>query len=134
MISDRIYKLVKLVFDPFLDYFCVFQYTWNSETKLFVKRFFESKELKLYHFSKILLAIWISFSFAQLLRFYLVGDINQFVFTLTISIALLLVAICCYLCTHLEDSYFLTINNALVLLRHLHSKSNKCNFSRLKAM
>ncbi len=122
MITDRFYKLIELAFDPWVNYLYVFQYTWNPQSKLFVKVFYDKRGLRLNRLNKILLTIWILLHFVQLFIFYRNRDFNSLIILVTNFIALTLALICWLLCTHLEDSWFSALNSAVIFLRNFNCK------------
>ncbi len=122
MLSRRIYKLIELVVNPSVKYFNVFNYNWNPVKNLFEKLPQKDRKSTLYYFNQSLVGLWIIFHFFQFIRFYTSKDLNSLVFL----VACATLVIC--LCTIWDESYFPTINHAIVFLRQINGKFSQSSY------
>lgn len=122
MLSDRLYKCVELAFYPWINYLCIFHYTWNPQTLFFVKVSYNKKETRMNHFNKIVLILWILFHLIGLIKFYLNRDVNSIIFLITVVIAQALVSICWFLCIYSEHAWFSTLNSVIIFVRYINGE------------
>ncbi len=122
MLSDRLYKFVELAFDPWVNNFCVFHYTWNPQSKYFVKIIHDKPRRRLHRLNKVFLIIWILFDIIGLVKSYHNRDFNSLIFIITVLIAVMIVLICWFLCAYLEDAWFSTLYSVIIFLRYFNCK------------
>lgn len=123
MLSNRFYKLMEYI-SPLFCFFGIFKYTWDPDTRLFVRpsgALFEINKV-IIRINEIGVVAWICFHIGQEIRFYKVGDYNNFIFVLICDIMLQIGTVGFFLTAVWGEDGFSLVNSLFIFLRKANGK------------